>query len=173
LDRHVRAAIRLALEHHPLCRHFADDRRQFWPLSVHACAGCLAAVPAMVAGVVIAFAGSLAGAYPLAVLAASLVLGVPQLSSYVWRGGRAWRSAVKALGGLGIGGVFVGWLLAPVPWTWKWIGAGTLVLAFAGMQALRVRAILRTCDACVYRRDWDRCPGFNLTDSGRPVLPEP
>lgn len=162
MRREASVAVRLLLEHHPLCSWFAGDRVQVGPLRV--CSGCLAAVPAAALGFVVALRVIVLGVPPLPLCAGALVLGLPQLTTYLHRGPRAWRFTAKALGGLGLGGVAMSALLLPVPVGWIAGGAAGLVLAFVGLQAARVRSILRTCDACPYARDWDRCPGFQPAD---------
>jgi hypothetical protein len=97
----------------------------------------------------------------LALLAAGFAMGIPQLASYGWRGSRLERAGVKALGGVGLAGVVVGALTAGWP-LWALVPTLTAgLLASVGLQAVRMRSILATCDACPFRRDWDSCPGFN------------
>lgn len=163
----ARVAIRLLLEHHPLCSEFAGDRVRVGRMAV--CSGCLAAAPAALVGLAAALVVILRGAAPLAVLVTGLVLGLPQATTYLHRGGRAWRAAVKALGGLGIG-LLAGSALF-LPRAWVALGSVLLLAAFAGLQAVRVKAILRTCDACPYRRDWASCPGFQAHASAMPPAP--
>lgn len=165
----VRVAIRLLLEHHPLCSVFASDRIRIAGIAL--CSGCLAAGPTALAAFVGAIALVLTGVSATALFAAGGLLGLPQLTTYLHRGTRPWRFAVKLLGGTGIGVVAgAAWFL-PVPRWVLLVGATVLVLVFAALQAVRVRKILRTCDACSYRRDWDRCPGFNAAQGlASPVL---
>ena len=156
----IRAALRLAIEHHPLCGEFRADRFHWGRFRV--CSGCAVAFPALIVGqavAVLALFGHWAGPWPL--LAASLVLGLPQLTTYLHRGGRVWRAAVKLLGGVGLGTALVAGFFVPVPWAWKWAALALLMLAFAALQALRLRSMLRTCDACPWKRAWHICPGFS------------
>lgn len=155
----VRVAVRLLLEHHPLCSVFASDRIRVGGIAL--CSGCLAAGPPALLAFVAAVVLVLTGASATALFVAGGILGLPQLTTYLHRGGRPWRFAVKLLGGIGIGLVTgAAWFL-PVP-RWALVaGAVAVAIAFAALQAVRVRTILRTCDACSYKRDWDRCPGFN------------
>ena len=154
----ARVAVRLLLQHHPLCHYFAADRLRVGALAV--CSGCAAAIPTALVGVALGFALVVRGVPAWPVVTAALVLGLPHLSTYLHRGGRAWRFAAKAMGGLGLG-TLVGsaWML-PIARPWLWGGSAAMMAAFAALQALRLRAILRTCDACPYARDWGRCPGF-------------
>lgn len=158
----ARVAVRLLLQHHPLCGYFADDRLKVAGVAV--CSGCLAAVPASMVGLVGGIAWILHGAPSVAVLAGGLVLGLPQLTTYLHRGRRPWRFAVKLLGGLGIGAVVASAPFLPWPRAWVLAGFVALGLAFVALQAVRVRSILATCDACPYHRDWDACPGFRLLE---------
>ena len=154
-------AVRLLLQHHPLCKEFAADRIRVAGIAV--CSGCLAAAPAALAGLVFGVLAVVRGAPVWAVLAAGATLGLPQLTTYLHRGGRAWRFAVKVLGGLGLGAVLASALALPVHDAWLIGGAFVVAVAFSALQALRVRSILATCDACPYARDWDACPGFRVS----------
>ena len=152
-------AVGLFLQHHPLCDWFRDDR--FGKGRVRVCSGCAVAVPTMLLG--IGTGGLLVimlwwPALPL--LAASLVGGLPQLLTYRRRMGRLARAAAKGVGGFGLGMASAAWLFLPAPWDLKAAGAAAVGLAFIGLQALRARSILRTCRACPWAMDWDRCPGF-------------
>lgn len=156
----VRVALRLLLEHHPLCSVFASDSVRLGAVAV--CSGCLAAGPTALTAFAGAFALVFTGTSAPALFVAGGVLGLPQLTTYLHRGTRGWRAAVKILGGFGIGLVTGSAWFLPVPRWVLLVGATTVAAAFAALQAIRVRKILRTCDACSYRRDWDRCPGFNV-----------
>lgn len=100
------------------------------------------------------------------IAAAGLVLGVPHVWTLLARPTRAARTAAKSLGGFGLALATVGGLL---PLSLPAQMAVTLLALppLAAMVTLRVRRILRTCDACPWRRDWAHCPGFN------PVAPVP
>lgn len=161
----------LLLAHHPLCATFANDR--FHVRAWGVCSGCAVAGPAMLLGLGVTAYLEAAQAMPaLPVMAAALFLGLPQLATYMWRLSRLERGAAKALGGLGIGAVGASWLFLPHPW-WAWLAAGGFLVALGALQALRVRSLLRTCDQCPWRRDWDACPGFVQSDvaHGRPRSP--
>lgn len=155
-------AVRLALQHHPLCHQFRADR--FETASGRAvCSGCAMAFPGVVAGLV----GSVClmvlawwPAWPL--LAAGLVLGAPQGATYLVRFDRPTRAAIKGLGGLGLGIVAGAWWLADLATTWKVVGAAGIALVFGLLQAIRLRAILKVCRRCPWNADWDRCPGFRV-----------
>lgn len=97
---------------------------------------------------------------PWPVLAAGVVLGLPQFTTYRVRWTRPVRFAIKVLGGAGLGLAVAGGLLLPWPLWAKGVAAVLVLLAFAGMQALRLRSVLATCRACPWRRDWSACPGF-------------
>lgn len=167
----VRVAIRLLLEHHPLCSVFAADRLRIAGIAL--CSGCIAAGPTALAAFLAAIVLVLAGSSATGLFVAGAVLGLPQLTTYLHRGTRAWRFAVKFLGGVGIG-LVVGsaWFLPVARWSLLLGGTG-IAGVFAALQGLRVRAILRTCDSCSYKRDWDRCPGFNVPAPGHPPLAVP
>jgi hypothetical protein len=154
----IRVGLRLSLAHHPLCHVFEEDtvgRR------VRVCSGCAAAAPAFLLGAVAVALLLRMGAAPLALVAAGLVMGLPQLSSYLWRGGPLHRFAVKALGGLGWGLVVVAGLAAPAPLAAKVFGLALVAVAFAALQGWRALKIVATCRACPWKMDWDACPGFN------------
>ncbi|MEK6975204.1 MAG: hypothetical protein AABY18_02545 [Candidatus Thermoplasmatota archaeon] len=157
----ARVAVRLLLQHHPLCGWFASDRIRIGPLTV--CSGCLAAAPAACVGLAVGLVLAIKGTPAEAVVAGGLVFGLPQLTTYLHRGTRGWRFAVKLLGGFGLGALLGGALFLPVSNAWLVGGAVLLAATFVGLQAVRVRSILATCDACPYRRDWDACPGFRVT----------
>lgn len=156
----ARVGLAVLLQHHPLCSVYRKDRFQWGPVRV--CSGCAVAFPSMLAGAAVGLWALFAQAsQPLAVLAAGFVLGGPQLLTYVTRRSRAERAAIKLLGGLGIGLVMAAWPFLPGPAIWHWVGLAAFGLALAGLQLLRLRTILRTCDACPWQRDWGNCPGFN------------
>lgn len=157
----ARVAVRLLLQHHPLCKEFAADRIRVAGVAV--CSGCLAAAPAALLGLALGVLLVVQGAPRWALLGSALALGLPQLTTYLHRGGRAWRFAAKAIGGLGLGAALAVAPALPVARPWLLGGAVLLAAAFAGLQAVRVRSILRTCDACPFRRDWATCPGFQAT----------
>jgi hypothetical protein len=157
--RSIRLGLLLGLAHHPLCTEFRDDVVRVGRL--HVCSGCVATWPTFLVTLPLALAWHLQGTSALAMLAAGLALGVPHLASYGWRGSRLERAGVKALGGVGLAGVVVGALTAGWPlWVLVVLLAAGLV-ASVGLQAVRMRSILATCDACPFKRDWDSCPGFN------------
>lgn len=163
-------AVRLLLQHHPLCHWFAADRIHV--AGVALCSGCVAAAPAAGLGLAVGLALAIRDpASAPALVAGGLTLGLPQLTTYLHRGGRAWRFAAKALGGTGLGAVLGAALFLPVSNGWLLAGAAGLALAFTALQALRLRSILATCDACPYARDWDACPGFR--PAGRAPPPPP
>jgi hypothetical protein len=154
----IRVARRLALAHHPLCRYFDAD---VFGVRIRVCSGCAVAVPALIVGVL---AGvwllTRANAQPWPLAAASLLLGLPQLSTYVHRGSRLYRAMAKAVGGVGLGGFLIAAWLLPIHTAWRLAGFAALAAAFLALQGLRMRAIRRTCQQCPWRADWDQCPGF-------------
>ena len=155
----VRVAWRLARAHHPLCRHFRSDvfRRAGGPW----CRGCVLTWPLFL--LTLFAAPPLVLFTPLApwqAVGVGFAMGVPQGMTFLRRFHAPARAYAKAVGGVGLGLVVGAGLLLPVPAAWKIAAAVGLLLAFAALLALRMRSILRTCDACVWRRDWGRCPGF-------------
>lgn len=159
----ARVAVRLMLEHHPLCREFRADRFQA-TRAMAFCSGCALAVPGVLVGLVAGCVALLPGrvdAWPL--LAAGFALGAPQGLTYLVRFSRPVRAAIKALGGSGMGLVAASWLFLPAPWSWRLVAACALAAVFGVLQAVRIRSILRTCRACPWAMDWDRCPGFRAT----------
>lgn len=158
------AAIALALQHHPLCRYFAEDRYRLG--RVRLCSGCAMALPGFALGVLAAFQLLAAGAAePLALVASGLALGAPQGLTYLVRFSRGVRAAVKFQGGLGLGLATLAWVFAPVhPLLW-WGAPAALGLVFLALQAVRLRSILATCRRCPWAMDWEHCPGFRVSSA--------
>lgn len=157
--RSVRLGLHLGLAHHPLCSEFRSDVVRLG--RVHLCSGCLATWPAFAIAMPLALLARFDGAAPLGLVAAGLALGLPQMASYRWRLSRLERAAAKAVGGVGLamalaGVVTAGWPMGAVV---ALLAAGAL--ASVALQVVRLRAILATCDACPFRRDWEACPGFD------------
>lgn len=156
----ARTGLRVALAHHPLCSVFAHDVVRLG--GVRVCSGCVAAAPAFAAGLVVALLLA-APAWPLLLL--GLAMGAPHLATYRWRGRRGARFAAKAVGGAGLGLVFAALLQAPLAWqALAFLGMG---LSFAALQALRLRSIQRTCQACPWGARWAACPGFAPDEAAR------
>jgi hypothetical protein len=163
----VALALRLAAAHHPLCTAFRSDVVRLGRL--HVCGGCLATWPAFIAALPLAWLARTQGvpAWPLA--AAGLALGLPHLASYAVRAPVPVRRAAKAVGGAGLALLVVG---AATSGTGL---PGLVALVLAGcaaslaLQAVRLRAMLRTCAACPHRRDWGSCPGMDVTGLARPL----
>lgn len=151
---------KLALAHHPLCRYFHADH--FTVAGVRVCRGCAVTWPLFAIAFPLAL---LAIRFTLATavgaLAAGAVLGAPQFTTYVRRWPGPVRVAVKALGGVGLGVFLAGVLLWPAALGWRVAALAALWLGFLVLQAVRMRSILRTCDACPWHRRWDACPGFH------------
>lgn len=160
----VNVALRLALAHHPLCHWFQADRIQVGRIAV--CSGCLATWPAFLILAPVALRLPVA---PALLAATGILLATPQMASYIRRAGRAWRFTAKLLGGVGLALLVAGILRTPVPWSWRLGALAVVVVGFAVLQAIRLRSMLGTCDACPYRRDWESCPGFRA--SWRPPRP--
>lgn len=153
-------ALKLAVRHHPLCDRFDTDR--FGPV----CSGCAMFWPAALIAWPVAIAAWLDGASAWALLFGATVLGLPQLLTLRWRFGRAMRAAIKLLGGIAVSTAVFAIAVLPAPWSLRGALFAAMGLSFAGLMALRARSILRTCDACVWKRDWGRCPGFGALDAG-------
>ncbi len=154
----ARVAVRLALSHHPLCHWFRDDR--LGPF----CSGCALFWPAFFAASAPILGALAAGADATAIFLAGAVLGLPQLGTAVHRFGRLARGAVKLLGGVGVAMATPAIHFLPLP-LWARLGLyGLEGAAFGGLLWVRLRSILRTCDKCLWQRDWARCPGFGALD---------
>jgi hypothetical protein len=155
----VRIGLHLGLAHHPLCSEFRSDVVRVG--RVHLCSGCLVAWPSFLLSLPFAILWRLDGAPAWPLLAVGLALGAPQLASYLRRGSRAERATAKALGGSGLALVFTG--LLGLGWPGFWLVGALSVggVASLALQAVRLRAMLATCDACPFRRQWESCPGFN------------
>ncbi len=152
-------AIRLALRHHPLCDRFDADR--FGPI----CSGCAVFWPAFFVAGPAAASLWLQGTSAWVLLAVGVVVGLPQLPGLRWRFSRPTRAVIKGLGGLAVGAALFAVIVLPVSW---WLRGGLLAcmgLAFVAILAIRMRSILATCNACVWKRDWGRCPGFGALDA--------
>lgn len=152
-------AFRLAFAHHPLCRWFREDR--LGPF----CSGCILFWPAFLAVTPFALTALARGADATALLLAGAVLGLPQLATAVRRFGRLGRGAIKTLGGAGVALATPAILFLPLPLPWRLGLYGMELAAFCALLLLRMRSILRTCDACAWRRDWGRCPGFGALEA--------
>lgn len=155
----IRLGLRLATAHHPLCTWFKDDRYHWGRIQV--CRGCAAAIPTFVLGLIIAVAALLhEPAFALHVGGIGLLFGIPHGTTYLHRFPPAYRATAKLTGGLGLGLLITTLLLAPIPpWQRIFLLAGFGV-CFLVLQGVRMKKILATCDACPWRRDWARCPGF-------------
>lgn len=151
-------ALRLALAHHPLCSWFHADTHAI--VGVRVCSGCAWAFPGMLAGLVAALSLGLHWE-PVALAGAGLTLGLPQLTTYVYRGNPAYRHFAKAIGGVGLGGLTAALPWIPLDLAWKIGGGLVLGLVFVGLQLLRVRSMLATCRKCPWAMNWEVCPGFN------------
>jgi hypothetical protein len=165
----VRTGLLLSMAHHPLCTRFRHDVVRLAGLPV--CSGCLATWPVFLLLLPVAVQARLHGAPALALLAVGVVLALPQVTAYRRRGRRSTsaRTSAKVLGGAGLAAALAGALTAGWPLFAVVAAIGTGVLATAALQAVRLRGMLATCDACPYRRDWEACPG--MVGAG-PVLPE-
>lgn len=161
--RSVRLGLHLGLAHHPLCTEFRTDVVRLGRL--HACSGCLATWPAFAVAFPLALLARLDGAPAWSLLAAGLVLGLPQMASYRWRLSRLERAAAKAVGGVGLALALAGALAAGWPAVALVAVLALGMLASLALQVVRFRSILATCDACPFKRDWETCPGFD----GAPV----
>lgn len=159
-----RALLPFALAHHPTCSAFREDvlvvrvgRRR-----ALLCVGCAAFWPAVLVGVpatlLLMSAAPLAWWVPLPVATA---LGFAQLLSYAgWTTTRRRKVAVKLALGSGAAAALSSIALAPVPLAARAAGIALLGVAALGAQMLRLPRLLAICDACPWRRQWDRCPGF-------------
>ncbi len=154
------AAVKLAVSHHPLCDRFDADR--IGPV----CSGCAMFWPAALLTWPVALGAWLAGTSAWAILLSAGVLGLPQLLTLRWRFGRAVRAAIKLVGGVAVSMAVLAVAVLPAGWPVRGGLFAAMVLSFAAILTFRARSILRTCDACVWRRDWARCPGFGALDAG-------
>lgn len=160
----VRAGLRIAASHHPLCSHF---RAHSIPLfGIRWCRGCLHLAAGFLVGAVTVL--PLLGTDWVAarhLVAIGLSMGWAQAAGYLVKYERMASGVAKTLGGIGLVWAVVGALLS---WSWApWLLLALGPLALAG-QTLRWRTMLRTCDACPWRRDWAHCPG---TVIGAPAEP--
>ena len=156
--RSVRLGLHLGLAHHPLCSEFRTDVVRLGRL--HVCSGCLATWPVFLLALPLTLMARLDGASGWALLWAGLVLGLPQMASYRWRLSRLERAAAKAVGGVGLAMVVTGVLASGWPGVVLVAVLAAGMLASFGLQLIRLRSILATCDACPFKREWETCPGF-------------
>lgn len=156
----VRVAFRLALAHHPLCSWFRDDR--IGPV----CSGCALFWPAFFAATPAVLVALVRGTDTLAMLGAAIVLGLPQLLTARWRFGRTARGAIKLLGGVAVAIAIPTLWFLPFSLGIRIALNAAMVAAFGLLIVVRMRSILRTCDACPWQRDWERCPGFRVHGGG-------
>ena len=159
----LRAALRYFVGHHPLCTAYREDVRLVGPTKIPVCVGCAIVYPSgLLAGPLLSVALARAdGSFPVAAAVVGFSLGGLQLAGYVFRvESRALRTAIKA--GLGLGVMlFVGGVLAlDAAWTLKVGLLAAAYLVLAATQALRVLKLKRKCRKCVWKADWQRCPGF-------------
>lgn len=156
--RGVRVGVRLAFAHHPLCRRFDGDvlhRR------LPVCSGCALTWPLFFLSLPLAYLGLVRDVMsPWGCVLVGVAMGLPQLTTYVVRWPRPARRLIKAAGGVGLAFAVTGGLLLPWSMAAKAVAAGLVLLAFVGMQALRMRRVLKVCRACPWGMDWRRCPGF-------------
>jgi hypothetical protein len=163
----IDVGLRLALSHHPLCARFESDVAKLGSLQV--CSGCLASWPAVPLGVAAGVWVVVEGAPGWAVAASALALGLPQVMTYLHRGDRMFRALAKILGGFGLGAFVVGLVTSGASATVVLAVIAAFSVAFLGLQALRMKKILDTCDACPWRRQWAQCPGFNPQKFADPI----
>lgn len=147
---------RLMLAHHPTCAAFGQD---VFHVRGHAiCVGCAVHYPAAVLGVAVAiFLFS-----PWPTLAAGAVLCLAQGASFLGlTKRRSTKVVVRGVTGFGLGLVIFG-LWSLLNW---WQAAVTLMslmtVAFL-TQIPKMRRMKATCESCVYKMDWDHCPGFGF-----------
>ncbi len=152
-------ALRLAIRHHPLCDRFDGDR--FGPV----CSGCAMFWPVFLIATPLAFVALRAGVDAPLLFGMAVLMGFPQVLGMRRRLGRAARATIKALGGVAVALAIPAILFLPLP-LWARIGLLiTMWLAFIGLLWLRAVSILKTCDACSWKRDWGRCPGFGALEA--------
>lgn len=155
----IRLGLRLATAHHPLCSWFKDDRYRVGP--VRLCRGCTAAAPMFALGFFVALLSIFhEPTIVFHVGGFGLLLGIPHGTTYLHRFPSAYRAMAKLTGGFGLGLLITVLLLAPIPLWQQGVLLGGLGASFLVLQGLRMKKILATCDACPWRRDWARCPGF-------------
>ena len=154
----VLASLRLALAHHPGCGYFRDHVFRIGGIGF--CRGCVLTWPAFLVGLLGAWGLLHLGAHWAALGAVGLASGLPQGTTYLFRGGGTWRAFVKLVGGFGLGLLFVSLVAAPFGLAWLLAVTGALGVAFLLLQWRRVHTMLATCKACPWAMDWDHCPGF-------------
>lgn len=155
----IRLALRLATAHHPLCSWFHSDRYHAFGLSF--CRGCSATVPMFALGIAVFFLVlHFHGLDPFLVGGIGLALGIPHGTTYLHRFPAGYRAIAKLTGGLGLGLLLPAVFFAPVPLVYQIAFLAGLGVAFLLLQGLRMKRMLAVCDRCPWKRDWNRCPGF-------------
>jgi hypothetical protein len=155
----IRLALQLLTAHHPLCTWFKDDHYRW--LGRRWCRGCVAALPTLLLGIVLAALFILqTGTHPYLLAATGLLLGVPHGTTYLKRFTKNYRAFAKLTGGLGLGLLVCAILLSPQPTGIRLTILGGLGACFLLLQGLRMRRMLKTCDQCPWQRNWAQCPGF-------------
>jgi len=161
---HKRAVLRFGLAHHPTCSVFAGDLvvARLGRFRTPVCIGCATFWPTFLVAVPLLFLLASRAAVPWwAFLGGGVVLSAVQTFSYMRLARRRpARIAVKMVLAVGVASVACALVLAPAPAAVR-VGVGLVLFAgYGALQTLRVRNIFATCDACPWRRDWQRCPGF-------------
>lgn len=148
------------LAHHPICGPYRGD--VFILGGVRWCIGCLVTYSTAFAAF-LTLAMWRPGVEWWQVGALGVSLGLMQLVSTVgWATTKGSKILTKTLLGLGIALVTYAVLLAP--WTWP-IRIGVLALGatVAGLTTItKAPRMLRTCDECMFHRQWDICPGMSI-----------
>lgn len=147
---------RLMLAHHPTCAAFGSD---VFHVRGHAvCVGCAVHYPAAVLAIAIGI--FFIPAWPA--LAAGATLCLAQGASFLGlTKRRSTKIVVRAVTGLAFGLIIFGlWSLL------NWWQAAAVLMSFMTVgfltQIPKISRMKATCESCIYKMDWDNCPGFGF-----------
>lgn len=150
---------RLLLAHHPLCGRFHQDLLEAGDHRL--CLGCFLSYPIALAIVGLWLWRDLPGQWYQHLLL-GFALGAGQFASLKgWTERKGSKVLVKVALGFGFGLATVGVWGLPVVWWLRLLIFLNLSWTASMLAYLRTRNIERVCLECVWRGDWQNCPGVN------------
>jgi len=148
---------KLLLAHHPLCGRFQEDLLEVGGRRL--CLGCFLSYPIALVIVGLWLWQGLPGEWYHHLLVGFL-LGAGQFASLVgWTERKGVKMVVKVALGFGFGLATVGVWGVPVVWWIRLLIFLNLSWTASMLAYFRTRNIERVCLECVWRGDWDHCPG--------------
>lgn len=150
---------KLLLAHHPLCGHFQEDLLVVGGRRL--CLGCFLSYPIALAIVALWLWQGLPGEWYHHLLL-GFGAGAGQFASLKgWTRRRSVKMLVKVALGFGFGLATVGVWGIPAVWWLRLFLFMNLSWTASMLAYMRSRNIERVCLECVWRGDWERCPGVN------------